>query len=112
MKNIIFIALTLIGFSISSIANNIDNDELIQRKVIKSNGIETVITQQQYTASTIEEKTNSTLKMLEVAFNTKATICSNNNNCYFDFESSKGDTARLLVDKTKNTLMLITKKSI
>jgi len=50
--------------------------------------------------------------MLEKAFGVKAKVCHQETTCSFDYSTDNGDSARLMVNRLNNTLLLITKKSI
>lgn len=112
MKKVLFIALALIGFSFSSIASTPADKDGVQTRISVENGIKTVTTQQTFESSVLQSKVESTVSFLESAFNSKAKVCQSEANCYYDFSSSNGETARLLVDKSKNTILLVTKKNI
>lgn len=109
MKKILFFAVAVLGLSISSIANNID-DLGTKTRVNVSNGVETVITQKTFTAETLASRVKDTNRVLEIAFGKKAKVCTSKTECTYDYYTSNGDTARLLVNRVNNTLILITKK--
>lgn len=111
MKKAIFFAVAFIGLSLSSMANNID-DLVTKTRVNVSNGVETVVTQKTFTAVVdLMSNVENTNRVLEIAFGKKAKECVSETECTFDYKKGN-NTARLLVNKVNNTMILITKNAI
>ena len=113
MKKIVLLTFAFLGFTLSIMASNKkDDNEGTKKRTTIVNGIETVTIQKTFTAETLDSKVASTNQMLEKAFGVKANVCHQETTCSFDYTSDNGDSARLMVNKLNNTLLLITKKSI
>ncbi len=110
MKKIISFVIAL-GFSVTTMAN-IVNDSATKTRVYTTNGIETVVIQKTFASENINSKVDATNKMLENAFGKEAKINENNNKCTFDYISENGDSAKLIVDKLNNKILLITRKKV
>ena len=113
MKKVLLLTFAFLGLTLSTMASNKkDDNEGAKKRTTIVNGIETVTIQETFTAETLDGKVTAANNMLEKAFGVKAKVCHQETTCSFDYSTDNGDSARLMVNKLNNTLLLITKKSI
>ena len=111
MKKFTFLVLAIVGLSISSFAETGNDNSNSQTRVSTQNGITTVTTQQTIESSKFDTTVNNTIATLKSAFTCKAVVKNNESFTTYDFKSPNGHTARFVVDKENNKLLLITKRS-